>query len=319
MAKDAGSQMVRWFSILELLRREQLTTKAEMARAADLSERQIERILQKLEALGFPLYHERGRGYRILHHNHSLPIRLSGEEAWALLLLQECSLRGLGPGALSALENLSHKVRKKIAPESQSALEHLQSLAAADEAGEGVSPSVWQVVTEGLTRSLQIHFEYRKLSDQEPMLRRVDPWGLFTVRGCWYLQGYDHTREQTRNFRLTRIQQPRLTTLVASRPEGYEMQANLFHRFDLGPGPEVEVQLHCEPLLQSWLRENPLHPSQVWREDGPVVRVKNIDLLLDWLLSLPGLRRLSPPEIHQRLQERLATRARQLSAGGIGT
>ena len=311
--------MVRWFSILELLRREQLTSKGEMAQAADLSERQIERILRKLEELGFPLYHERGRGYRILNHTHSLPIRLSGEEAWALLLLQECSLRGLGSGALAALQNLSQKVRKKMAPESQATLDQLQSWAAAEEGEEAVSSSVWQVVTESLTRSLQIHFDYRKLSDQEPALRRVDPWGLFTVGGCWYLQGNDQGRQQVRNFRLTRMHRPRLTTIPATRPEGYQMQENLFHRFDLGPGPEVEVQLHCETLLQNWLRENPLHPSQRWTEVGPVVKVKNIDLLLDWLLSLPGLLRLSPPELHQRLQERLASRALQLAGGEIAT
>ena len=304
--------MVRWFAILELLRREQMTTKAEMARTAQLSERQVERILKSLEELGFPLYHERGRGYRIVTNGHSLPIRLSGEEAWALLLLQRCSLRGLGQGAQTALANVSQKVRSKIAPETQSTLQQLEPLAASDSPLDGVGLDVWRVLTEGLTRSLQMHFEYRKIAQEEPMLRRVDPWGLFSVSGGWYLQGWDHDRGEARNFRLSRIQQVRLTSIRASRPEGYQVQEHLFHRFDIGAGEVHELGLECDGMLRNWLCENPLHPSQRPVPGGVSVRVRNLELFLDHLLALPGLRRLHPPEMHQLLLERLAQRSRQL-------
>ena len=124
--------MVRWQTILDLLRRDKLTTKREMMEASQLSERQVERILKSIEGLGYPIYHERGRGYRVLANGHSLPIRLSGEEAWALLLLQRCSLRGLGEGAQTALANVTQKVRSKIAPQSQSTMQQLEPWVASD-------------------------------------------------------------------------------------------------------------------------------------------------------------------------------------------
>lgn len=313
MGRDAGSQMVRWFAILELLRRDQLTSKREMMEASQLSERQVERILKSLEELGFPIYHERGRGYRILSNGHSLPIRLSGEEAWALLLLQNCSLRGLGEGAQAALANLAQKVRSRIAPETQSALQQLEPWAASDGPLEGVGVEVWRVLTEGLSRSLQIHFEYRKISSDQAMLRKVDPWGLFSVAGGWYLQAWDHDRGEVRNFRLSRIAQVRLTSLRASRPDGYQVQDHLFHRFDIGAGNGHELELECDDLLRNWLRENPLHPSQECTSLGVRVCVRNLEFFLDHLLALSGLRRLHPEEMHQLLLQRLAQRRRQLA------
>ncbi len=305
--------MVRWQTILDLLRRDKLTTKREMMEASQLSERQVERILKSIEGLGYPIYHERGRGYRVLANGHSLPIRLSGEEAWALLLLQRCSLRGLGEGAQTALANVTQKVRSKIAPQSQSTMQQLEPWVASDGPLEGVTAEVWRVLTEGLTRSLQIHFEYRKISSDQPMLRKVDPWGLFSVAGGWYLQGWDHDRGEVRNFRLSRIEQVRLTFLRASRPDGYQVQEHLFHRFDLGSGDGHELELECDNLLRNWLHENPLHPSQRPTPRGVVVCIRNLDLFLDHLLALPGLRRLHPGEMHQQLLQRLAHRTRQLS------
>ena len=36
--------------------------------------------------------------------------------------------------------------------------------------------------------------------------RQIDPYRLDYRRGRWYLTGYDHTRHETRNFRLDRIE-----------------------------------------------------------------------------------------------------------------
>ncbi|MFN8614196.1 MAG: WYL domain-containing protein [Vulcanimicrobiota bacterium] len=313
MARDAASQMVRWQGILDLLRRDQLTTKREMMEVSQLSERQVERILKTIEGLGYPIYHERGRGYRVVANGHSLPIRLSGEEAWALLLLQRCSLRGLGEGAQAALANLFQKIRTKIAPPTQSTVQQLEPWAASDGPLDGVGVEVWRVLTEGLTRSLQIHFDYRKISNAEPMIRKVDPWGLFSVSGGWYLQAWDHDRNQVRNFRLSRIEKVRLTSIRATRPDGYQVRDHLFHRFDIGSGDGHQLELECDELLRNWLAENPLHPSQQLTLRGVSVRICNLELFLDQMLALPGLRRLHPPEVHQMLMDRLEQRTRHLS------
>jgi predicted DNA-binding transcriptional regulator YafY len=310
MSRDGSSQMIRWFAVLQLLQRDQFTSKSELAAQVQLSERQIERILRQLEDLGFPLCHERGRGYRVLKNGHSLPVRLTSEEIWALTVLQKSGLRGLGQGVHNALESLNKKIHSKLSPETLATLGDMQSLSAGDAkpAEDQVQPQVWQVITEGLTRGLQIRFDYHKLNSPPTPERQLEPWGLFISGGNWYLQGYDLQREAKRNFRLSRITQPRLTQLKATRPSDYDLSQNVFHRFDIGPEPAQTVYLYCQPSLDNWLRENPLHPSQTWNDNCWQLQIRNVGRLLDVLLSVNGLIRISPDHLHQDLIERAQRR-----------
>lgn len=50
-----------------------------------------------------------------------------------------------------------------------------------------------------------IAFSYRRPGDEEPQLRRIEPWGLLYRQGGWYCVGYDQDREAARVFRTSRI------------------------------------------------------------------------------------------------------------------
>lgn len=314
MSKDVASVMIRCFSVIRLLEREGWTSKAEIAAEIGRSVRQVERILVQLEEMGFPITHERGRGYRIQNARASMPVRLTTEETWALLLLQRCALSELGPGARHSLTHLIERIRGQLSGTASEALGEMQSWVASEPSGRSAEAQVWQVVTEALSRGLQLRFDYHKLKEQQPEQRRVDPWGLFSVGRVWYLQGYDHQRQAVRNFRLNRMIQPVLVDFKAVRPEGYQAAKNLFHRFDIGEGEVQWTRLFCSPLLHRWLLENPLHPSQ--REAGPAleVPVRNLSLFLGTLMALQGLERVEPAEVHKALLERMRQRLERLSA-----
>ncbi|MET0863558.1 MAG: WYL domain-containing protein, partial [Nakamurella sp.] len=51
-------------------------------------------------------------------------------------------------------------------------------------------------------------FEYRKDPATPAEPRRVQPWGLVSFRGRWYVIGHDEKRAQPRTFRLSRIAGP---------------------------------------------------------------------------------------------------------------
>src|SRR5688572_29601090 len=46
--------------------------------------------------------------------------------------------------------------------------------------------------------------------------RVIDPYRLEFQRGCWYLTGFDHLRDQERNYRLDRIEGTVVVTTLAS-------------------------------------------------------------------------------------------------------
>lgn len=50
-----------------------------------------------------------------------------------------------------------------------------------------------------------VTFDYRKSPGDIPRTRSVQPWGLVSYRGRWYLVGYDTERGDRRTFRLSRI------------------------------------------------------------------------------------------------------------------
>lgn len=50
-----------------------------------------------------------------------------------------------------------------------------------------------------------VRFSYRTPRDGEPRQRRLQPWGVVSWRGRWYVVGHDLDRDATRCFRLSRV------------------------------------------------------------------------------------------------------------------
>ena len=50
-----------------------------------------------------------------------------------------------------------------------------------------------------------IRFPYRTPGNEAPSLRHLEPWGIVSRHGRWYVVGHDRDREATRVFRLSRV------------------------------------------------------------------------------------------------------------------
>jgi proteasome accessory factor B len=67
-----------------------------------------------------------------------------------------------------------------------------------------------------------VRFDYRKPADPAPQRRSLEPWGVLSWRGRWYVAGHDRDRGEPRSFRLSRITgkvEPFGTPGEFSRPE----------------------------------------------------------------------------------------------------
>lgn len=63
----------------------------------------------------------------------------------------------------------------------------------------------------------EVRFEYRTPEDDAATTRRVQPWGVVSWRGRWYVVGHDLDRGATRCFRLSRIVGPVTVTGAPGR------------------------------------------------------------------------------------------------------
>jgi len=67
--------------------------------------------------------------------------------------------------------------------------------------GEPSFPALWEAVRDGRP----VAFDYQGVGRTRVTRRHLEPWGVVSRRGRWYVVGHDRDREETRVFRLSRI------------------------------------------------------------------------------------------------------------------
>ncbi|MCU1693045.1 MAG: Transcriptional regulator protein-like protein [Frankiales bacterium] len=164
--------------------------------------RMFERDKAELRELGIPL--ETGThthafddepGYRIARRDYELPeIVLEPDEAAALglaaRLWQSAPLAGATGSAL-----LKIRAAGVDAPETGGALEPRV----------GASEPAFEPCLQAVRDGRVVRFRYRTLGRTAPEAREVEPWGVVSWRGRWYLVGHDVVRAAERVFRLSRV------------------------------------------------------------------------------------------------------------------
>jgi len=163
--------------------------------------RMFERDKEELRELGIPLetgtnsaVHDDELGYRIARRDYELPdIALEPDEAAALgLAARLWQSAPLAAATGSALRKL--RAAGIEAPTAPAALE--PRVAASEPAFE----SAFAAVRDGRA----VRFGYRT-GTAAPQQRSVEPWGVVSWHGRWYLVGHDTERAAPRVFRLSRV------------------------------------------------------------------------------------------------------------------
>jgi proteasome accessory factor B len=168
-------------------------------------EKMFERDKEELREIGIPI--ELGSndkmfddepGYRIRRDAFELPrIDLEPDEAAAVGLAarvwQHARLARQTSTAVLKLKAAG------VAVDSE-ALTLVEPLLAASEAA-------FEPLWDAVVARRQVTFGYRR-PGHEPTTRRVQPWGVLSWRGRWYLIGHDLDRTAERMFRLSRVTGP---------------------------------------------------------------------------------------------------------------
>jgi proteasome accessory factor B len=164
--------------------------------------RMFERDKAELRDLGVPLEvgrnsaFDRTDGYRIARRDYELgDIDLDPGEAAAVALAVRLwdapELSGAARGALLKLRAAGVDVDE-------------QGLAAIEPKVRASEPAFVPLLAAVQTERV-VHFDYRRAGSPEVTTRTVEPWGVVSWRGRWYLVGHDRDRGATRCFRLSRI------------------------------------------------------------------------------------------------------------------
>ncbi len=192
--------------------------------------RMFERDKNELRDLGIPL--ETGRvstfdpaeGYRINRNAYALPdIELTAEEAAAVAVAAQL---WESPELITATQGALLKLRAAgvdVDPDGAVAI-----TTATGPPGLRGSEDVLGILLSAIDSGQAVRFRHRPLPTEPYAERTVEPWGVVTARGRWYLVGHDRDRNATRTFRLSRIDAGVGTVGPAgsvTRPPGTDLRA----------------------------------------------------------------------------------------------
>ncbi|ORA81166.1 YafY family transcriptional regulator [Mycobacterium malmoense] len=177
---------------------------------AEAFSRMFERDKNELRDLGIPL--EIGRvsvldpteGYRINRDAYALPpVALTPDEAAAVAVATQL---WESPELITATQGALLKLR--AAGVDVDPLDTGAPVAIASPAGvPGLrgSEDVLGILLSAIGSRRAVQFPHRPSRAEPYTTRTVEPWGVVTEKGRWYLVGHDRDRDDTRVFRLSRI------------------------------------------------------------------------------------------------------------------
>ena len=191
--------------------------------------RMFERDKSDLRDLGIPL--ETGRisgadpaeGYRIKPDAYALPdIDLTPDEAAAVAVATQL---WQSPERITATQSALLKLRAAGVDVDPAAGVAITS--GAGPAALRGSEEVLGVLLAAIDAGRAVRFRHRPTPVEPYSVRTVEPWGVVTARGRWYLVGHDRDRDDTRTFRLSRIAdvEPIGETGQVRRPDGADLRA----------------------------------------------------------------------------------------------
>jgi proteasome accessory factor B len=177
------------------------------SRTDEAFSRMFERDKTDLRDLGIPL--ETGKvspldpteGYRINRDAYALPnVQLTPDEAAAVAIATQL---WESPELITAAQSALLKLRAAGVDVDPDAPVAITSTSAP--AGLRGSQDILGILLSAIDSGQAVQFPHRSSRAEPFTVRTVEPWGVVTGKGRWYLVGHDRDRDATRVFRLSRI------------------------------------------------------------------------------------------------------------------
>lgn len=249
----------RLLSILLLLQTRGRVPAHELAERLEVSVRTIYRDVEALSAAGVPVYAERGRygGIELLAGFRTDVTGLTADESRALFVLATQGAHaalGLDAALGSALRKVMAALPAPHRPAAETAGRRILVDAARWRRGPQ-EPVDLDTLQDAVFTDRRLRLRYRHSGDKEPRTYTVDPYGLVSKAGVWYLVA--DRRGSARLFRVDRVRSATVLDDPVRRRAGVELAdawEELRRRVEERPGGvDVTVRVR-RPFLDMFLR-----------------------------------------------------------------
>ena len=288
--------------ILELQDCKQLRAE-DLAAIFEVSKRTIYRDIQALSEAGVPLISVTGQGYALMEGYFLPPVSFNADEAFMLVLGSQVMAQNFDAQYRLAAQSARCKVEAVLPAELRSQVESLQdriNFFAAGNANNSLNHDYVRLLRQAIIERRTIRLTYRRRfsrTDESPQsVREVDPYSLIYRATAWYLFAYCHLRQETRHFRLDRIEDLHLLNKTFT--------ADVLPSTNGASPRNLVVRVFFDRQATPWIRES--HSFYIVHEettgDGLIVtlEVRQEQEILPWLLSWGSQVRVLEPESLRR-------------------
>lgn len=304
----------RLLEIDRLLRSPERHTANSLAELLEVSERTVRNDLDFLrDRYNAPIASDRQRGYFYSDPNWRLDsVPLTKGELFALTLgariLQSYAGSAYEVELKSAITQLSRRIPEQTWVD-------LQGLANNQimfrEGGElNLDPEVWHKLETACQQKRSIQMSYYTAGRNANSDRQFDPYVLHFSRSNPYVTGFCHLRQETRWFRVDRIQAIKLLEQTFEIDPTFDAKAHFEMAFqhEVG-GIPTQISIWFETATAPFIRERRWHPTQQIEEhaDGSLTLhfvARGLSEVKRWILFYgKGAKAIAPPELVTMVRE----------------
>ena len=325
MAKTAAL-----YQIESLIRQRGEISFAALQAELEVSPATLKRYLAYLrEQLGAPIVYDRSsNSYRFAGNavprgtaRHELPgLWFSERELYSLLTAHQL-LSGMDTnGMLSRhLQPLLERIHHLLGPGGEHEAKGLMKrVKLIHSAGRPTPSAFFERVGEALTKRRRLHLRYHTRGRNEVSERDVSPQRLVHYRATWYLDAWCHSRERLLRFALDAMQQAQVLETRAKDVAMKQVQAEMDAGYGIYAGGTPQwATLEFTPQAATWISREQWHPEQQgrWLDDGgyelKLPYADETELVMDVLRQGEQVRVVDPPELAERVRQRLVLAAQQ--------
>ena len=315
-----GTQLARQWKILRLLEsRRRGVSAAEISSALEVPIRTVYRDLEALLEAGFPLFNEKIE--KVSHwklvegFKANLPLPFTTTELMSLHMSRDILRIFEGTVFQESIESLFAKVKASLPPETT---RYLENISARVRVGFGVGKDYTAFreticrLSEATAKKTQVEILYSALSTGRETYRRVDPYQVWAMNGCFYLIGHCNLRNAIRTFSMDRIKDLRMLADTFHVPQDFSLEDYLQTAFRVMTGKPETVRVWFRASAAQVVKERIWHPTQEIRdgEDGSVVITMEVPInyeVISWVLGFGSAARvLQPVSLKEHILKELA-------------
>jgi len=270
--------------------------------------------------LGLPIdYHPQEFGFFYTEPVTGFPsIEVSEGEITALLVAQKALAQYKGTPFERPLHSAFRKLTDGLKDRVSFSWHDLEDAISFRSAGASAADlELFEIVSKGVLRCVELEFDYRKLKSDGYEPRRVRPYHLGCLENQWYLFAEDLERKQLRTFALPRMRNVRLTSRGFRRPADFSISEVLSGSFGVhSAGRKQRIRVQFDSFAARLVAERKWHESQRVREnkDGSIIlelELGGLEEIERWILSWgKHARVLAPRELATRIRDEAAAIAK---------